>query len=81
MANSGERVTGVACTVDKLIVDLAAGRSISVPFSWYPRLLHPLPLGIVTIGTFLALALASTGQNLMKISVCRAFFVEPYHHS
>ncbi|MCP9793503.1 DUF2442 domain-containing protein [Vulcanococcus limneticus] len=40
MANPGERVTDVACTEDKLTVDLADGRSISVPVAWYPRLLH-----------------------------------------
>ncbi len=43
MANSGVRVTEVACTEDKLIVDLADGRSISVPLAWYPRLLHATP--------------------------------------
>jgi len=43
MANSGERVVDVACTEDKLIVDLADGRSISVPLAWYPRLLHATP--------------------------------------
>ncbi len=43
MANSGERVTDVACTEDMLIVDLADGRSISVPLAWYPRLLHATP--------------------------------------
>ena len=40
MANPGERVTGVACIEDKLTVDLADGRTISVPLAWYPRLLH-----------------------------------------
>jgi hypothetical protein len=44
MANPGERVIGLACTEDKLIVDLADGRSISVPLVWYPRLLHATPL-------------------------------------
>ena len=44
MANSGERVIEVACTEDKLIVDLADGRYISVPLIWYPRLLHATPL-------------------------------------
>lgn len=29
MANSGERVTDIACTEDKLIIDLADGQSIS----------------------------------------------------
>ncbi|TVS05918.1 MAG: DUF2442 domain-containing protein [Cyanobium sp. PLM2.Bin73] len=43
MVNSGERVTDVACTEDKLIVDLADGRTISVPLAWYPRLLHATP--------------------------------------
>ncbi len=43
MANSGERVKDVACTEDKLIVDLADGRSISVPLAWYPCLLHATP--------------------------------------
>jgi hypothetical protein len=43
VVNSGERVTDVACTEDKLIVDLADGRSISVPLAWYPRLLHATP--------------------------------------
>jgi hypothetical protein len=40
MANPGERVTNVAYTEDNLIVELADGRSISVPLTWYPRLLH-----------------------------------------
>ena len=43
MANPGERVIEVACTEDKLVVDLADGRSISVPLAWYPRLLHATP--------------------------------------
>jgi hypothetical protein len=30
----------VALTADRLIVDLTDGRSLSVPLSWYPRLLH-----------------------------------------
>ena len=40
MANPGEQVTDVALTKDRLIVDLADGRSISVPLAWFPRLLH-----------------------------------------
>jgi hypothetical protein len=40
MANPGERVTNVASSDDNLIVELADGRSISVPLAWYPRLLH-----------------------------------------
>ncbi len=30
----------VSVTDEKLIVDLADGRSISVPLVWYPRLMH-----------------------------------------
>ncbi len=33
-------VMHVTVTADKLIVDLADGRSLSVPLAWYPRLLH-----------------------------------------
>ena len=40
MANPGEQVTDVALTADRLIVDLADGRSISVPLAWFPRLLQ-----------------------------------------
>ncbi|QPN71167.1 DUF2442 domain-containing protein [Synechococcus sp. CBW1108] len=40
MANPGERITHVHCTDDALVVSLAAGRSISDPLAWYPRLLH-----------------------------------------
>lgn len=34
----------VSVTDDKLIVDLADGRSISVPLVWYPRLIHASPV-------------------------------------
>jgi len=40
MANPGEQVADVALTEDRLIVDLDDGRSISVPLTWFPRLLH-----------------------------------------
>jgi hypothetical protein len=30
----------VALTADRLIVELADGRSLTVPLTWYPRLLH-----------------------------------------
>ena len=30
----------VSVTDDALIVDLADGRTVSVPLAWYPRLLH-----------------------------------------
>lgn len=34
------RATGVHITDDTLTVDLADGRSLSVPLVWYPRLEH-----------------------------------------
>jgi hypothetical protein len=40
MTNPGEQITDVALTEDMLSVDLADGRSISVPLAWFPRLLH-----------------------------------------
>jgi len=33
----------VTLTDDKLTVDLTDGRSIAVPLTWYPRLLHASP--------------------------------------
>lgn len=38
--NPGERVRDVHFTEDTLAVDLADGRTIIVPLTWYPRLLH-----------------------------------------
>jgi len=38
--NSGERVRDVHVTEDTLAVDLADGRTIVVPLTWYPRLLN-----------------------------------------
>jgi len=35
-----ERVLDVRCSEHSLIVDLMDGRTISVPLTWYPRLLH-----------------------------------------
>jgi len=32
--------TAVSVTDDALVVELADGRSVSVPLAWYPRLLH-----------------------------------------
>jgi hypothetical protein len=32
--------TAVTVTEDTLVVELADGRSVSVPLAWYPRLLH-----------------------------------------
>lgn len=38
-----ERVLDVRCSEHSLIVDLMDGRTISVPLTWYPRLLHATP--------------------------------------
>jgi hypothetical protein len=38
--NAGERVRDVSFTDDTLSVDLADGRTITVPLAWYPRLLR-----------------------------------------
>ena len=40
MVNPGERVMSVSSTDDVLVVELEDGRTISVPLTWYPRLLH-----------------------------------------
>jgi hypothetical protein len=37
---SGVRALEVTVTDDALVVDLADGRSVSVPLVWYPRLFH-----------------------------------------
>ena len=36
----GERVKGVQLGDDTFSVDLVDGRTITVPYAWYPRLLH-----------------------------------------
>jgi len=38
-----ERVAEVACTDDTLSVSLMDGRTITVPLTWYPRLLKATP--------------------------------------
>jgi hypothetical protein len=38
-----ERVSGVRFEDDRLIVDLADGRTIAVPVAWYPRLDNATP--------------------------------------
>ncbi|HST57178.1 MAG TPA: DUF2442 domain-containing protein [Longimicrobium sp.] len=38
--NPGERVKDVRVSDDQLSVDLADGRTITVPLAWYPRLLN-----------------------------------------
>jgi hypothetical protein len=37
---AGERVKDVRFSEDTISVDLADGRTITVPLAWYPRLLH-----------------------------------------
>jgi hypothetical protein len=37
------KAQNVIITEDTLTVDLIDGRTISVPFAWYPRLLHSTP--------------------------------------
>jgi len=37
------RATAAEVTADSLKVELADGRSISVPLAWYPRLIHGTP--------------------------------------
>jgi hypothetical protein len=39
----GERILDVHVTEHALVVDLADGRTLSVPLAWYPRLLHATP--------------------------------------
>ena len=38
-----ERVADVRFDSERLIVDLADGRTIAVPLAWYPRLLNATP--------------------------------------
>jgi hypothetical protein len=40
---AGDQVTGVRVTDDSLVVDLADGRSVSVPLAWSPRLVNASP--------------------------------------
>jgi hypothetical protein len=40
---AGERVREVRFTDDDVSVDLFDGRTITVPLTWYPRLLHATP--------------------------------------
>ncbi len=40
---AGEAVQDVHFSEDTLSVDLADGRTITVPLVWYPRLLHATP--------------------------------------
>jgi hypothetical protein len=38
--SAASRATAVRLTTDALVVDLADGRTVSVPLAWYPRLLQ-----------------------------------------
>jgi hypothetical protein len=40
---AGEQVIDVHVTNESLVVDLADGRSVSVPLAWYPRLFNATP--------------------------------------
>jgi hypothetical protein len=40
---AASRATDVRLTADALVVDLADGRTVSVPLAWFPRLLHGSP--------------------------------------
>ncbi len=40
MINPGARVLNMSSNDDVLGVEVEAGRTISVPLTWYPRLLH-----------------------------------------
>lgn len=42
---AGERIINVAITDDALVVDLADGRTVSVPLAWFPRLLSASAAG------------------------------------
>jgi len=41
--NPGERVADVRFEADRMSVDLADGRTITVPLAWYPRLRDATP--------------------------------------
>ena len=41
--NAGEKVKRVHFGDDSFSVDLLDGRTITVPFAWFPRLLHATP--------------------------------------
>lgn len=43
VSQQNSRILDVRVTDDTVAVDLADGRTISVPLAWYPRLLHGTP--------------------------------------
>jgi hypothetical protein len=42
-SSAASKATAVRLTEDTLVVDLADGRTVSVPLAWYPRLLQGSP--------------------------------------
>jgi hypothetical protein len=70
-----ERVAGVTFTADTLNVTMKDGRTITVPLTWYPRLLQATPKQRkhwkVSGGGY-----AFIGLNLTKTSVQRVCFAE-----
>ena len=57
------RAIGARCTDDELIVELADGRTLSVPLVWFPRLASASPEGRNTI------SLIGAGEGLHWPSV------------
>ena len=68
----GERVKDVSFGEDTFSVDLMDGRTITVPYAWYPRPLHAT-LSSEPTGRQRAAATASTGPTSMRMSVQRGF--------
>ena len=68
---SGERVGDVSFNEDSLCVSLRDGRKISVPLSWYPKLLHATQRN-EAIGNWPEPATESTGPTSTKTSVPKA---------
>jgi len=62
----------VTVTDDKLIVDMADGRCLSVPLAWYPRLFMRL-LQNAKIGNYSAMLTPLNGQIWMSISELKAY--------
>jgi len=61
-----ERVEAVNFTQDSLVVSLKDGRVISVPLTWYPRLLEATPAARQN-WQFPALVTEFIGRNWMRI--------------
>jgi hypothetical protein len=70
MANPGEHNTDFSLTEDRLIIDLADGRSILVPLTCFPRLLH------ATFQQRNNLAIAGAGCGIHWPDIDKALSVE-----